>query len=109
MTTPVPSEVPGSKADALEWLKSRLVRSRILDLFWFRAADWQTDSARILQQVTARFPQRRVIVRSSALDESNAESSNSGVNDSVTNVDSGNPVALEAAIRLTLKQTASAS
>ena len=109
MTTPVPSEVPGSKADALEWLKSRLVRSRILDLFWFRAADWQTDSARILQQVTARFPQRRVIVRSSALDESNAESSNSGVNDSVTNVDSGNPVALEAAIRQVLASYGSAA
>ena len=102
MTPSAHSEFPGSKADALAWLKVRLEKSRVLDLLAFRAADWHADSAAVLHQVTQRFPRQKVIVRSSALDESNAASSNSGVNDSITNVDSGNPAVLEAAIRQVL-------
>lgn len=109
MTSTAHSDFPGSKADALAWLKPRLTRAQILDLVWFRAGEWKTDSAAVLGRLMARFPSQQVIVRSSALDESNAESSNSGVNDSLPNVDSGDPAALESAIRRVLASYGSES
>lgn len=103
------SDFPGTKADALAWLKPQLTRSRILDLISFRIADWQADSDRVLQRIAEQFPRQQLIVRSSAMDESNAESSNSGVNDSITNVDSGNRQNLFAAIEQVQSSYASGS
>lgn len=102
MTPHAPHEFPGSKADALAWLRPRLERSQVLELLWFRAADWRADADAVVRRVMERFPSQPIIVRSSALDESNAQSSNSGVNDSITNVDSGNPEAVGSAIRQVL-------
>ena len=102
MITVLNSDFPASKAEALAWLKPRLTRAHILELFAFSAADWEADSAAVLRQVIEDFPRQRVIVRSSALDESNAESSNSGVNDSIPDVDTRDIEALAAAIRKVL-------
>lgn len=109
MASPNESPFPGSKAEALAWLKPRLSQATILDQYSFRAADWAADTDGVVRRVMTQFPNQLIIVRSSALDESNAQSSNSGVNDSVTNVASHDPAAVAAAIRRVLESYGSAS
>jgi len=68
-----------SKGDMLAWLAPRLTRGRVLPLVHFDVAEWRADRAGVLARVMVEpFAAGLMIVRSSALSEDTAESSQAG-------------------------------
>jgi glutamine kinase len=90
--------LPDSKADALRWLKPRLTHAYVLDQVTFAVPEWETAPDRVIDRILATFPQRLVIVRSSAANESSATSSNSGVHLSIPDIDTADARQLRDAI-----------
>ena len=76
----------GTKAETLTRLYGRLSSAEILPVVYFTVRQWEEDREGIWINVTLHLPGGRLIVRSSALDEDTAESSQAGKFDSVGNV-----------------------
>lgn len=90
--------VLGTKAESLERLKPRLRRGTIGELLSFTHARWSSERGPLVERVRAKFPQTRLIVRSSAQSEDGWTESAAGAYTSVIDVDSGDPAAVAAAI-----------
>ena len=76
-----------TKAETLEWLSGRLTKGRVLPLFHFSVADWQSDPKSILARFSKPpFAGKPLIVRSSAIDEDGVGASQAGRFLSVGNV-----------------------
>ncbi len=76
----------GTKAETLTRLYGRLSSAEILPVVYFTVRQWEEDREGIWINVTKHLPGGRLIVRSSALDEDTAESSQAGKFDSVGDV-----------------------
>lgn len=84
-----------SKAETLSRLKNKLTLSAVPESYFFTVAEWESDSAFVVEQVQHMFSGRMVIVRSSALGEDSAEHSQAGMYQSIPNVvpESGSGIA----------------
>ncbi|AZD82631.1 PEP/pyruvate-binding domain-containing protein [Pseudomonas chlororaphis] len=89
----------GTKSETLERLQPRVIRSRILPLYFFTARQWRDAPADVLQNI-ARLEHGGffVIVRSSAQNEDSVNSSMAGLFTSCLNVSVTDPQALSVAI-----------
>jgi len=67
-----------TKADVLEWLRSRVRYSVIEDLFAFTIKDWMTEQGVILSEIQSKFFPRMLVIRSSSFLEDNTRNSMAG-------------------------------
>ena len=68
-----------TKGETLKWLASRLTRGRVLPLVHFSVAEWRADRSAVLSRLAeSRSSSGAMIVRSSAVAEDTAESSQAG-------------------------------
>ncbi|WP_458378803.1 PEP/pyruvate-binding domain-containing protein [Pseudomonas chlororaphis] len=89
----------GTKSETLERLQPRVIRSRILPLYFFTARQWRDAPADVLQNISRlEHGGFFVIVRSSAQNEDSVNSSMAGLFTSCLNVSVTDPQALSVAI-----------
>jgi len=88
----------GTKAETLDRIAPLVTRCQVPKFIFFNVDEWRSGRDAILQRIETEFPNRSVIVRSSAGAEDGADSALAGQFDSVPFVDSGKPSALEAAV-----------
>ena len=72
-----------SKSNVLKLLKKHLKLSRIEKILDFTIEDWQKDRNKILTRIATYFPNKKLIIRSSAIGEDSEESSKAGSYESV--------------------------
>ncbi len=89
----------GSKAETLERLHPLIEGADILDLMYFRAADWASNKASILSDIGQRFGPALLAIRSSAIGEDSADNTMAGAYHTCLNVDNRSPSEVETAIR----------
>lgn len=76
-----------SKADVLEYLQTKIGKSKIEKLFHFTIQEWQINPKSVIDKIQQDFSKSKfLIVRSSALGEDSLESSYAGVYESVLDV-----------------------
>ena len=88
----------GTKAETLDRLQPLVRQSKIGNQFKLTIADWCGDRQSMLAKIQEKFPQKRLIVRSSAKGEDNWQTSNAGGFESVLNVDGTSQKSLSEAI-----------
>ena len=76
----------GTKAETLESLRPHLKLSEICPSLFFTVHDWETNATSCLGDIQTEFPDRQVIVRSSARCEDSIVSAMAGVHASVPDV-----------------------
>ena len=64
-----------SKANTLAYLRPLVKYSQVGDQVTFTVSDWQASRGQVLETITKRFPDRQLIVRSSAIGEDSTEQS----------------------------------
>lgn len=84
--------VLGTKAQTLRRLRRMVRCSHIEDQVSFTVAEWLEDRQTLLARIQQHFPQRHLVIRSSALSEDGFTHSNAGAYTSLLNVD-GNDTA----------------
>jgi len=87
-----------SKSDVLKLLKKHVKLSRIEKILDFTIDDWQKNKNFFLSQIATNFPNKKVIIRSSAIGEDSEENSEAGSYESILNVNSNSKVQLISAI-----------
>ncbi len=87
-----------SKADVLKLLKKQIKFSRIEKIFDFTVKDWQKNKNKILEQIIVAFPNKKIIIRSSAIGEDSEKNSEAGRYESVLNINSNSKAQLISAI-----------
>jgi glutamine kinase len=92
----------GTKAETLDRLQSLVTKSVILDQKTFTTKDWESNRSNILEEIEKRFPNKKVIIRSSALAEDTFETANAGAFESVLNVDPRNIKQIKKSINLVI-------
>lgn len=93
----------GTKAETLDRLRPILKSAIILPQIHFTVQQWKQYAANIVSNVQRHFSDGLLIVRSSALSEDTADSSNAGAFDSVLNVERPNASAIFEAINRVVK------
>ncbi|MEX3074491.1 PEP-utilizing enzyme [Vibrio alginolyticus] len=91
--------VLGTKADTLSRLESILKASYIGEQHSFNAQEWHLESHKVLDDIRAKFANKKLVVRSSSNAEDNWCSSNAGGFDSILNVDCNDATQLSSAIK----------
>ena len=94
--------VLGTKAETLSRLQNMIKRSIILDQFTFTVSDWKRKSNDLLTQISNRFKNNKVIIRSSALSEDTFNTANAGAYESVLNVKPSDCKELKKSINLVI-------
>lgn len=88
----------GTKAETLLALQPHLNESVIPDFSFLSVGDWVDNKDKIIDDLTNRFKQQKVAVRSSAQGEDGADSTMAGAFDSLLNIDGGDKAQLGEAI-----------
>ncbi len=88
----------GTKAETLERLQAVLEPNTILPLFYFAYEEWLTKPTSVLKEIQKRYPNQKVIIRSSAQDEDTANSSGAGKYLSLPNISTAQCETLRASI-----------
>lgn len=87
-----------TKAQMLQWLKPRLRKSRVLEMYVFSVKRWRRNAEAILVAIRRAFPGQLIIVRSSSRFEDGCDNSNAGVYHSVSSVQALRAHALRSAV-----------
>ncbi len=87
-----------TKAETLQWLKPRLCKSRVLDMYVFSVQQWLQDAEAVLATIRQSFPKRQIVVRSSSRFEDCCGYSNAGAFHSALGVQSNCAPAVHAAV-----------
>ena len=87
-----------TKAKTLIYLKDKLKKSYIEDIFVFTVKQWDKDKKNILSKIKDSFYPRRIIVRSSAVNEDSKRGSLAGHYKSVLGVDSKSEMQIKNAV-----------
>ena len=88
-----------SKADTLAALSPLLRKSRIEKMLVFSISDWKNRKDGLLKEIAAEFGSKKIVVRSSAVNEDTLENSMAGYFDTVLDVDSNNVKDVENAVK----------
>ena len=83
-----PSRIISTKADTLKHLSPHLRQSRVEETFIFRARDWKMNKNVVLDSIQKQFGGKKIVVRSSAINEDTEISSLAGYFESILNVSS---------------------
>jgi len=92
------SNLISTKADTLQALQAHLSASRIEPIFIVTAEEFAQRREKIVQEVGRRYTGQKIVVRSSASNEDNLQSSNAGHYDSNLNIDADDSAQVEWAI-----------
>ena len=87
-----------SKSNVLKLLKKQIKLSQIEKILDFTVEDWQKNKNKILAQIVTDFPNKKVIIRSSAIGEDSAKNSEAGSYESILNINSNSKAQLISAI-----------
>ena len=87
-----------SKSDVLKLLKKKIKFSRIEKILDFTVKDWQKNKNKILELIIVAFPNKKLIIRSSAIGEDSEKNSEAGRYESVLNINSNSKAQLISAI-----------
>lgn len=78
----------GTKAETLERIQPLISKCQVLDMYYFKVADWHESPGAILREIGRRFQKDdQIIVRSSAYNEDTSSQSLAGAYESYLNVD----------------------
>lgn len=91
-----------TKANTLQYMQGKLKHSTILELVLFTVEEFFCDSAKILSWVKEKFNGKKIIIRSSALEEDTGRGSLAGHFKSVLDIDSANDNEIIAAIQIVI-------
>lgn len=91
-----------TKAKTLEQLKNKLKKSKIPEFIYFTLDDWSKNKERILEKIHSSF-KKKIVVRSSALNEDSQNSSLAGAFESILDVDPKSVKNLKDAIEIVFK------
>ena len=78
-----------TKAETLDFLRNKIKLSKIPKTYFFSVLEWKENKKLIISKIKSRFS-GKIVIRSSASDEDNYESSNAGKYKSFLNVNSKN-------------------
>lgn len=90
--------VMGTKADTLSRLEGMVKSSFIGEQYNFTVDQWVADYRTVLHDITQRFANKRLVVRSSSKGEDNWGNSNAGGFDSILDVDCDDAIQLSSSI-----------
>ena len=89
----------GTKAETLERIKPLLSKSQVLDVYYFRVADWQESHQPILKEIKHHFKNNnQIIVRSSAYNEDTSSQSLAGAYGSYLNINASQETKIQEVI-----------
>ena len=91
-----------TKAETLDFLKKKIKFSKIPKTYFFSVLDWKENKKLILSKIKLEFS-GKIVIRSSASDEDNYESSNAGKYKSFLNINSKNSRDVEKKITNVIK------
>ena len=91
-----------TKAETLDFLKKKIKFSKIPKTYFFSVLDWKENKKLILSKIKLEFS-GKIVIRSSASDEDNYESSNAGKYKSFLNINSKNSRDVEKKIKNVIK------
>ena len=77
-----------SKSNVLKFLTKTLTLSKIEKIFDFNVSEWEKNKKNILNQIQIKFPNKQLIIRSSAIGEDSEENSAAGTYESILNINS---------------------
>ncbi len=77
-----------SKSNVLKLLKKQVKLSKIENILDFTLSDWKKNKKLILIKISKRFPNKKIIIRSSVIGEDSEETSQAGRYESILNVNS---------------------
>ena len=77
-----------SKSNVLKFLKKTLTLSKIEKIFDFTVSEWVDNKKNITNQIQIKFPNKKLIIRSSAIGEDSEENSAAGTYESILNINS---------------------
>ena len=89
----------GTKAETLAALKPVVKKSRVLDLMFFRVEDWEHRRTELLEEISDKFKNGLIAIRSSAIGEDAELSGTAGAYKSLLHVEPRNRQAVEDAVR----------
>ena len=92
-----------SKGDTLLSLKKKLKKFEVPTSFIFNVKDWQSNNSKIVSQISKKFKNKKIIVRSSSKSEDNFITSAAGKFESILNVGSSDKVKVISAINRVIK------
>ena len=92
-----------SKGDTLLNLKKKLKKFEVPTSFIFNVKDWQSNNSKIVSQISKKFKNKKIIVRSSGKSEDNFITSAAGKFESILNVDSNDKTKVVRAINKVIK------
>tara|TARA_Y100000590_G_scaffold310885_1_gene351202 strand:- start:7853 stop:10309 length:2457 start_codon:yes stop_codon:yes gene_type:complete len=92
-----------TKSNVLKFLQPKLTLSKIEQILDFTQDQWNMNQEQILIQITKKFPNTTIIVRSSAIGEDSEENSNAGSYESVLNVNSSSRQEISSAVQKVIK------
>ena len=87
-----------TKAETLDFLKRKIKLSKIPKTYFFSVLEWRENKKLIISKIKSEFS-GKIVIRSSASDEDNYESSNAGKYKSFLNVNSKNNRDIEKKIK----------
>jgi len=96
-------EIFTSKSNVLKILTSELKKSKIEKIFDFTIKQWDQDKNKILLKIQKKFPNKILIVRSSAIGEDSVENSNAGNYESILNIPSNSKQKISEAVNLVIE------
>ncbi len=82
------SNIFSSKANTLAYLRPLVEHSQIGDQVNFTISEWSLSRGDVLDSIIDRFPDRQIIIRSSAIGEDSVEQTQAGVYRSIRDVES---------------------
>ena len=88
-----------TKAETLDFLKRKIKLSKIPKTYFFSVSEWKENKKLIISKIKSEF-NGKIVIRSSASDEDNYESSNAGKYKSFLNVNSKNSGDVEKKIKM---------
>ncbi len=91
-----------TKAETLDFLKKKIKLSKIPKTYFFSVSEWKENKKLIISKIKSEF-NGKIVIRSSASDEDNYESSNAGKYKSFLNVNSKNSRDVEKKIKIVIQ------
>lgn len=93
----------GTKAQTLENMSKMINKAVILEQISFTVEEWTNNPDIILNEITTKFKEKNLVVRSSSLSEDSFNESNAGRFESYLNIDSNNRILLKGRIDKVIK------
>ena len=92
-----------SKSNVLKFLRDKIKKSKIEQMYDFTVSEWKDDKEIILKNVKNLFQTHKIVIRSSAAGEDSLEKSDAGAYTSILNVNANNKKNTENSIKKVIR------